>query len=88
MNAPLSTEQQVPTVESLCAQIDQINTTAMALITKLQKQRDDLENRMLRIHLLACYCTEEDTGARYQCLLEIGKIARGEVSSALDQSHG
>jgi hypothetical protein len=83
MNVPQSTD--LVTVDSLCAQIDQINTTAMELVTKLQKQRDDLENRMLRIHLLACYCTEEDTGARYQCLLEIGKIARGEASSAQEQ---
>jgi hypothetical protein len=86
MGVPAMSATEIVTVDSLCAQIDQINTTAMELITKLQKQRDELENRMLRIHLLACYCTEEDTSARYQCLLEIGKIARGEVSSALRES--
>lgn len=39
-----------------------------------------LRARLDRINMLACYASEEDTGAQPAALLEIGKIARGEQS--------
>lgn len=66
-------------VERICAQIDDLGKQALDTIGKLQKERDDLQARLFRINLLACYATEENTDARYQCLLEIGKLARMEM---------
>lgn len=40
-----------------------------------------LEHRLETINEIACYVSEEDTSARYEGLVEIGKLARGEPSA-------
>lgn len=45
---------------------------------ELQKQRDDMKQRLDRINMTACYASEEDTSAQPEALLQIGKLARGE----------
>lgn len=37
-----------------------------------------LQSRLDQINALACYASEENTTARSDALLEIGKLARGE----------
>jgi hypothetical protein len=41
---------------------------------------DDLRKRLDRINWLACYASEEDVNSAETVLLEIGKIARKEVT--------
>lgn len=43
-------------------------------------ERDRLRAALDMINMLACYASEEDTDSREQVLLQIGKLARGEVS--------
>lgn len=40
-----------------------------------------LQHRLDVINEIACYVSEEDTSARYEGLIEIGKLARGEPSA-------
>lgn len=39
---------------------------------------EQLKARLEQISALACYASEENTAARSEALLEIGKLARGE----------
>lgn len=54
-----------------------------------QRERAEKAEKVLEtINMLACYASEEDTDSRVAVLLQIGKLARGEVSAEIPTADG
>ena len=51
----------------------------------LEEQNVLLRAALEMINMLACYASEENTDSREAVLLQIGKLARGEVSPAVPE---
>lgn len=51
-----------------------------ALTSHLPSVQREMDERLERINMLACYASEEDTAAQPAALLEIGKLARKELA--------
>ena len=56
------------------------------LCTAAADEIERLRAALAMINMLACYASEEDTDSRAAVLLQIGKLARGEVSPEVPES--
>jgi hypothetical protein len=74
MSTPQSTED-VPTIDTICKQIDAIGVTSMRLIEQLQAQRDLLRDAMKQV--LICAGREDARAIARSALTALQETPRG-----------